>query len=339
MKNKKFINKKPFFIAEISSNHCGSINLAKKLINDAKKYGFDAVKLQTYTADCMTNKQSKFKISHGLWKNKSLWKLYNKARTPLEWHKKLFCYAKKINMKIFSTPFSIKSLHFLENLKCPIYKVSSFEITDLELIKQIAKTKKPMIISTGLANLKEIKQAVLIAKKNGCKDLTLLYCVSNYPSNNSDFNINNLKILKNKFKCRIGLSDHSNSYIPGILSISNGAEVFEKHIASNSQKSFDFQFSSKGLEIFEYKKNIIEAYKMSKNNKFTRSKSEMANLIFRRSIYANQDIKKGETITKNNVINLRPLLGIPANYLYRILGKKLKKNVKKGRPINNSLFK
>ena len=334
MKNeKKFINKKPFFIGEISANHCGSIKVAKKLIYDAKKFGFNAVKLQTYTADCMTHKRYKYKISKGLWKGKILWNLYNNAKTPIEWHKELFKYAKKINIKILSTPFSLKSLEILEKLKCKIYKVSSFEITDLELIKQIAKTKKPMIISTGLANLSEIGNAVNIAKKNGCKELTLLYCVSNYPSKNSDFNINNIRYLKKKFKCKVGLSDHSNSLIPGTLSVAFGSEVFEKHIALNSNKGIDSDFSAKGKEIVEYKNSIMDAYKMIESKKFKRSDSEMGNIIFRRSIFALKDLKKGEILQKNSIKNLRPLIGIPANNFAKILGKKLKKNVNAGNPI------
>ena len=202
---------KPFFIAELSANHCGDFNLAKKLIKTAKENGADAVKLQTYTADTMTIKSDKkyFKIKDGLWKGYQLWDLYNKAHTPLKWHRKLFSYAKSLGIKIFSTPFDESAVDFLEKLNCQIYKVSSFEITDLLLIKKIAKTKKPMIISTGTASLKEIELAFKTAKKYGAKEITLLYCISNYPARVEDFNLENIKILKKKFKCRIGLSDHS----------------------------------------------------------------------------------------------------------------------------------
>ena len=168
-----------------------------------QKSGADAVKLQTYTPDMMTIRSSKFKIKHGLWKNINLWKLYEDAQTPLNWHKKLFDVAKKINIKIFSTPFTVEAVDFLEKLKCEAYKIASFEMNDLNLIKRVSKTKKPVVISTGLANLDEIICSVKVAKQNGCKDLTILYCVSNYPSNNKDFNLNNIKILKNKFKCKL----------------------------------------------------------------------------------------------------------------------------------------
>ena len=190
---------KPYLVAEISANHCGNFQLAKKLISCAKKNGANAVKLQTYTADTMTIKSKKkyFKIKHGLHKGYNLWKLYNEAQTPLKWHKKLFYYGKKIGITIFSTPFDESAVDFLEKLKCPMYKIASFEMTDIPLIKKIASTKKPMIISTGLASLEEIETTFKISKKYGAKNITLLYCVSNYPSKNSDFNLNNIMILKN----------------------------------------------------------------------------------------------------------------------------------------------
>ena len=209
MTTKNFINKKPFLIAEISGNHGRKLVNAKKLIKKAKESGFDAVKLQTYTPDMMTLKKTKYKIKNGLWRSHNLWELYNKAQTPLKWHKTLFKYAKNLNIKIFSTPFSTEAVEFLEKLNCKIYKISSFEMNDLNLVKKIAETKKPMIISTGLSNLKEIEKTLKIAKKYGAKDITLLYCVSKYPSNHLDFDLNNLEIYKKKFNCRIGLSDHS----------------------------------------------------------------------------------------------------------------------------------
>ena len=194
----------PFFVAEISANHCGSIKKAKKLMFNAKKYGADAIKIQTYKPQTMTvNSRDKiFKIKKGLWKNYYMWDLYKKAFTPYEWHKELFEYAKKIKITLFSTPFDSSAVDLLEKLNCPIYKVASFELTDLPLIKKIALTKKPMIISTGMANLSEINEAVKVAKQNGCKNLTLLYCVSNYPSKISDFNLYNIHLLKKNLNVR-----------------------------------------------------------------------------------------------------------------------------------------
>ena len=195
---KKFISNKPFIIAEISANHNGSLSHAKKLINLAKNSGADAVKLQTYTPDMMTIKKNviNFKIKKGLWKGYNLWDLYNLGQTPLKWHKELFNYAKRKKIKIFSTPFSEEAVSFLENLNCPAYKIASFEMNDYNLVKTAAKTKKPLILSTGLSSMNEIEKAVSIAKKNGCKDLTLLYCISNYPSKSSDFNLNYINEFK-----------------------------------------------------------------------------------------------------------------------------------------------
>ena len=227
-----------FLIAEISANHCGNFKLAKKLIKCAKTNGANAVKLQTFTPDTMTINSNKkyFKIKQGLWKGYNLWDLYNKAQTPLKWHKELFRYGKSLGIKVFSTPYDETAVDFLEKLHCPIYKISSFEMTDLNLIKKVSKTKKPLIISTGMANLDEIETSFKVAKRNGAKDITLLYCVSNYPSSINDFNLNNIKILKDKFKCKVGISDHSTDNRVAIASVACGAEVIEKHIALDNQK-------------------------------------------------------------------------------------------------------
>ena len=252
---KNLLKKTPFFVAEISANHNGSLLHAKKLIKIAKKYGADAVKLQTYTPDTLTIKcnAKDFKIKSGLWNGKTLWDLYEKAHTPFEWHKELFQYAKKIKIICFSTPFDETAVDLLESLKCPFYKVASFEINHIPLIKKIAQTKKPIIISTGMANLKEIDLAYKVAKKNGAKEVILLYCVSNYPSKISDFNFNNIRILKERYNCRIGFSDHSTNNKVVAAAIASGAEIIEKHIALDRQKKgFDLAFSLKGKEIKDY---------------------------------------------------------------------------------------
>ncbi len=336
---KKFLNKIPFFIAEISGNHGGKIKNAKKLILNAKKFGADAVKLQTYTADMMTIKNST-EIKSGIWKKKNLWKLYEKAHTPMKWHKDLFEFAKKINIKIFSSPFSEDAVNFLENLNCPAYKIASFEMNDLNLVKCVAKTKKPMIISTGTFNLKEIKKTYNFAKKNGAKDITILYCVSSYPSKDEDFNLNNINILKKNFNCKIGFSDHSiGSRISEYAAIL-GAEVFEKHIASKDIKNaVDKKFSLIDKEINNYKKNIIKAFNLSYNKDFFRSKNELKQSYFRRSIYALETIKPGEILTKNNIRTLRPNAGIEADKYIEILGKKTIKLIKKNTPIKKTITK
>ena len=331
----------PYFVAEISANHCGNFQLAKKLIKCAKSNGADAVKLQTYTADTMTIKSNKkyFKIKNGLWKGYNLWNLYNDAHTPLKWHKKLFNYGKQIGINVFSTPFDESAVDFLEKLKCPMYKIASFEMTDIPLIKKIASTKKPMIISTGMANLKEIELAYKTAKKYGAKDIALLYCVSNYPSKNSDFNLNNIKILKNKFKCKVGLSDHSKDEKIAVASVAAGAVIIEKHIAlDNQKKGLDIKFSLKGKAIKRFREAIDLSYKLLGKETFYRHKSEEKNKIFRRSIFAAKDIKKNEKLTKVNIRRIRPGYGLSPIYYEKLLGKKSPLNLYRGDPINRRLL-
>ncbi len=335
----KRMNNKVFFIAEISANHCGNFKLAKKLIKCATSNGADAVKLQTYTADTMTLKSNKkyFKIKQGLWKGQTLWDLYNKAKTPLKWHKELFNYGKSLGIKVFSTPFDNTAVDFLEKLNCPIYKIASFEMTDLNLVKKVSQTKKPIIISTGMANLEEIETTFRTAKKNGAKDITLLYCVSNYPSSISDFNLNNIKILKNKFKCRVGISDHSTDNRVAIAAIASGAEVIEKHIAlDNQKKGFDINFSCKGKEIKKLRDDIDVSFKLLGKNSFFRNKSENKSKIFRRSIFTTKNIKKGEKFTKDNIKVIRPGNGIAPMYYDKFIGKTSKKNINAGTPFKKS---
>ena len=332
----------PFLVAEISANHNGKLSNALKLIKEAKLYGADAVKIQTYTPDSMTLKSNKkyFKIKHGLWKGYNLWELYNQAKTPYEWHEKLFKFAKKINIKIFSTPFDEKAVDFLEKLNCPIYKIASFEMTDLNLVKKVSQTKKPIIISTGMANLEEIETTFKMAKKNGVKDITLLYCVSNYPSSISDFNLNNIKILKDKFKCRVGISDHSTDNRVAIAAIASGAEVIEKHIAlDNQKKGFDIDFSLKGKEIKKLRDDIDVAFKLLGKNSFFRNKSENKSKIFRRSIFTTKNIKKGEKFTKDNIRVIRPGYGLMPKYFNKILNKRSPVNISKDEPLKPIVLK
>lgn len=334
-------NKIPFFVAEISANHCGNINLAKKLIKCAKDNGADAAKLQTYTADTMTIQSNKkyFKIKNGLWKGYDLWNLYNEAHTPLEWNKKLFDYGKKLGITIFSTPFDETAVNLLEKLKCPMYKVASFEITDLLLIKKISQTKKPIIISTGMASMEEIELAYRTAKNYGAKDITLLYCVSNYPSKNTDFNLNNIKILKNKFKCRVGLSDHSKDNRVAIAAIAVGAEMVEKHIALDKQKrGLDIEFSLKGKEIKKFKEDINLAYNLLGKNYFYRNKSENKSKIFRRSIFATENIKKGEKFNNQNIRRIRPGYGLEPKYYEKLIGRKSPITLDKGQPLKKFIL-
>ena len=331
----------PFFIAEISSNHCGDIKIAKKLIKCAKINGASAVKLQTYNADSMTIKSKKkyFKIKEGLWEGYQLWDLYNEAHTPLEWHKELFYFARKIKIPIFSTPFDEAAVDLLEDLNCPIYKIASFEMTDFPLIKKVAKTGKPMIISTGMASIEEIEETYHYAKKSGAKDISLLYCVSKYPADINDFNINNIKILKERFNCRIGLSDHSKDSNIARVAIAAGAEIIEKHIALNKQvKGLDIKFSLKGREIKKFVSVMNETYNMLGKKTFYRKKSEEKSKIFRRSIFAVKDIKKGEKFTKINVRRIRPGQGLPPKYFTKVLNRNSPFDFKAGEPLKNNVL-
>jgi pseudaminic acid synthase len=340
--SKNPLKKTPFFVAEISANHNGSLLHAKKLIKIAKKYGADAVKLQTYTPETMTvnSNKSDFKIKGGLWNGKTLWDLYAKAQTPFEWHKELFNYAKKLKITCFSTPFDETAVDLLEDLNCPFYKVASFEMSHIPLIKKIVKTRKPIIISTGMANLKEIDVAYKIAKNNGAKKIILLYCVSNYPSKISDFNFNNIKILKERYNCKIGFSDHSTDNKVVAAAIAAGAQVIEKHIALEGQKKgFDIAFSLKGKEIKNYLQVIKDTSLMMGKKYFFRNKSENRFLQFRRSIYAVSDIKKGEKFTKKNIRVIRPGFGIQPVFFEKLINKKSPFDIKREMPLSKLLLK
>ena len=331
----------PFFIAEISANHCGDKRHAKELIKCAKIYGADAVKLQTYTPDTMTinSKKKYFKIKSGLWKNHTLWDLYTKAHTPLSWHKELFEYAKSLKIKIFSTPFDNTAVDFLEKLNCPIYKISSFEMTDHDLVKKVSQTKKPIIISTGMATLDEIEETFIVANKNGAKDITLLYCVSNYPSSIKDFNLNNIKILREKFNCKVGLSDHSKDNRVAMTSVALGAEVIEKHIAlKNQRKGFDIKFSLKGEEIKKFRSDIDSVSQLMGKKNFFRGKSEKKSKIFRRSLFSTASIKKGEKFTKENIKVIRPGYGIAPKYYKFLLNKKSPVNLNQEEPLSKNIL-
>ena len=342
MISKNPLKKTPYFVAEISANHNGSLFNAKQLIKIAKNYGADAVKLQTYTPGSLTIKSNKpdFKIRRGLWNGKTLWDLYEKAQTPFEWHKELFDYAKKIKITCFSTPFEESAVDLLESLNCPFYKLASFEMNHISLIKKIAQTRKPIIVSTGMANLKEIDLTYNTAKKNGAKEIILLYCVSNYPSKISDFNFNNIYILKERYNCKVGFSDHSTDNKVVAAAVAAGAEVIEKHIALEGQKKgFDLAFSLKGKEIKDYAQVIKETSLMMGKEYFFRNKSENQSSQFRRSIYAVSNIKKGEKFTKKNIRVIRPGFGIQPIYFEKLINKRSPFNINRETPLKKLLLK
>ena len=342
MKKNIFSKKQVTLIAELSANHNGSLQHAKKLIKLAKKSGADIVKLQTYSPDSMTinSNRREFKINSGLWKGSNLWELYSKGQTPLSWHVKLFSYAKSLNIPCFSTPFDTKSVDFLEKLNCPYYKIASNEITHYPLIKKISKTKKPVIISTGMSNFKEVEKAYYTAKINGASEIILLYCVSNYPADFHDFNFENIKILKNKFKCKVGFSDHSVDNRIAMAAISAGADIVEKHFALKNQKSgLDVDFSIKGNELKIFKDDMKLAYQMRGKPYFYVSKKERKNIKFRRSIYVTQNIKKGEKFSEKNIKVIRPNFGLCPSFYEKLLGKKSLYNFKKNTPLTKKALK
>jgi len=327
---------RPFIIAEISGNHGGSKKKFLQHIIQAKKAGADMVKIQTYEPQDITIKSSskKFKIKKGLWKNKTLWKLYQGAHTPFDWHEDAFKLAKKIKIPIFSTPFSERSLNFLFKFKPPIYKIASFEITDINLIKKIAQKNKPIIISTGLSSYKEIKKAIKVIEKYHNK-IIILYCVSGYPTPEKESNISTLLSFKKIFKKKIiGLSDHTNDINSSLAACALGAKLIEKHFKiSNKIKSHDSKFSINPDQLMELRKRSEKVFLSIGQKKLKIKKSEKNSLFLRRSIFALKEIKKNEKITKDNIITKRPKIGIGAELYFKIIGKKIRRTIKKDDPI------
>lgn len=319
----------PYIIAELSGNHNGELNRAFKLMEEAKNAGADAVKLQTYTADTITINCEKpeFVIEGGIWDGRKLYELYQEAHTPWEWHIALFEKGRELGITVFSTPFDETAVDFLESLEAPLYKIASFEITHHPLIAYTARTKKPMIMSTGMASLEEIGSAVDIAFKNGCPDLTLLHCVSEYPALTENSNLATMIDLKYQFpKCKVGLSDHTLGTTVAIAAAAHGASVIEKHVTlSRAEGGVDSAFS---LEPEELKYLCIAtkeaALAMGKIN-YTRSVSEQKNAIFRRSIYVVENIEEGETFTASNLKVIRPGFGLSPSLYDKIIGKKAAK--------------
>ena len=326
----------PFVIAEMSANHGGDIKNVFKTIDSAKKTGANALKIQTYTADSMTLNINKpnFKINKGLWSGHKLYDLYKEAHTPLDWHKDIFDYAKKIKFIIFSSVFNIENVSLLEKLNCPAYKIASFEINDHELIGEVAKTGKPIIISTGMSNLKEIREAVFTAKKNGCKNLALLYCVSGYPTPIEEINLKSISFLKKEFDLNIGLSDHTIGTKAAELAVCLGANIIEKHFTiSKKIKSADSSFSATPKEFTNLVLKVKEAKKYIGKEFLFIKKSEKSNIMFRRSLYFTNNLTKGSKITKNDVKKLRPGYGLSPKFIKKVIGKKVSKNIKIGDPV------
>ena len=337
--NKRKISNKnsPYIIAEISANHDGSINKAKKTIKAAKKIGADAVKIQSYTPDTMTLNctKSDFLINEGLWKGNSLYELYSKAYTPFEWHKELFEYANKENITLFSSPFDETAVDLLESLNTPAYKIASFELVDLPLIGYVAKFKKPMIMSTGMANEQEISEAIETAKINGCDEIVLLHCISSYPAPIEQANINTMLKLKKVFNVQVGLSDHTLGNTASIVATSLGASVIEKHFTVNrSDGGPDSSFSLEPKEMCFFIKSCRESFNSLGKKRILKMPAEEKSIIFRRSLYFVKEIKKGEKIKRESVRRIRPGYGLSPKYLDDVIGCKAKYNLSPGQKVS-----
>ncbi len=331
----------PYVIAEISANHNGDIEVAKASIISAKESGADAVKLQTYTPDTMTIDCDKddFLIKDGLWKGNNLYKLYQEAFTPFEWHEELFTFAREVGITLFSTPFDESAVKLLESVNAPAYKVASFEVTDLTLLRCIASTKKPVIMSTGMANRNEIDEAVKTLFENGTSELAILHCVSGYPTTPEDANLKTIVDLKERYKCVIGLSDHTLTNSTAIASVALGASIIEKHfIIDPSMGGPDSSFSITPDQLSNLKKSTSEARNAIGKINYELKGEEKNMIKFRRSLYAVKDIKSGERFTKLNMRRIRPGYGIEPKHFEDVLGKTANKDIDFGTALNWDLI-
>ncbi len=337
-------NQSPFIIAEMSGNHNQSLEKAIKIVDEVKKSGADAIKLQTYKAETITlnSKRAEFTISNkkNLWKGQTLHSLFKKAYTPWEWHEKIFQYAKKIGLIYFSSPFDETAVDFLVKLKVPAIKIASFENNHIPLIKKISTTNIPIIMSTGMASIKEIEESIKIIKKNSKNSFALLKCTSTYPASPKNSNLKTIIDMKKKFKCEIGLSDHTLGNGSAISAIAYGATIIEKHFTlDRAEGGVDSQFS---LEPQEFKKLVDEckeAWQAKGKIFYGPTPDEKNSLKYRRSIYAKKDIKKGEVFTAKNLTVIRPSKGLHPRYFEKIIGKVATRNINFSQPIKKSFFK
>jgi pseudaminic acid synthase len=323
----------PYIIAEVSANHNGSILRAKETILAARNAGVDAVKIQTYTPDTMTIEADNpdFYINDGLWKGRSLYDLYSEAYTPFEWHKELFSYANKIGVTLFSSPFDETAVDLLDSLGAPAYKVASFEVVDLPLIKYIARKQKPILMSTGMASLEEIGGAIEAAKSIGNDNILLFHCISSYPAPLSEANLNMIQILQKEFNIQVGLSDHTIGNLASILATSMGAAAIEKHFTLNrSDGGVDSSFSLEPIEMEALVNETKEAFHALGSKSFSRPSVEDSNKVFRRSLYFVKDVDEGEVITKESVRRIRPGFGLEAKYFDYVIGSKCLIPAKRG---------
>ncbi|OMP65790.1 pseudaminic acid synthase [Domibacillus epiphyticus] len=334
---------KPFIIAEMSGNHNQSLDRALEIVEAAAKSGAHALKIQTYTADTMTlnieNPDFQINDEKSLWNGQKLYQLYQQAYTPWEWHKPIFERARELGMIPFSTPFDETAVDFLEELDVPLYKIASFENTDIPLIKKVAATGKPMIVSTGMATVAELDELVAAAREAGCKDLILLKCTSTYPATPENTNISTIPHMRELFNVQVGLSDHTMGTGVAVASVALGATVIEKHFTlSRADGGVDSAFS---MEPGEMKALVVEterAWQAIGSITYGPTEKEKASLKFRRSIYVAKDIKAGERFTKENIKVVRPGYGLEPKYINLILGKKSKSDISEGTPLSLELL-
>jgi pseudaminic acid synthase len=330
-----------YVIAEISANHNQDFGTAVKLIRKAKECGVDAVKFQAYTPDTLTvNVDNKyFRIKHPRWRGQTLYELYKKAYTPWKWFKKLKKVADDLGILFFATAFDKTSVDFLEELDVKLHKISSFELVDLPLIEYAAKTKKPLILSTGMATIKEIEDAVDTARRTGAKKIILLKCVNSYPAKPEEINLRTIPDMKKRFGCPVGLSDHSLGIGAAVCAVALGADVIEKHFTLwRKTKTPDYSFSIEPQELKELVENVRVAEKALGNAQYKLTEDEKKSIIYRRSLFAVENIKKGGFFTEENVKSIRPAYGLRPKYIATILGKKAKRDIKKGTPLGWDLI-
>jgi pseudaminic acid synthase len=323
----------PYVIAELSANHNGSLDTALKIINEVKSAGANAVKIQTYKPDTITIKSDlpDFRINTGIWAGRTLWELYEWAHTPWEWHRTIFEHAHKVGISIFSSPFDCTAVDFLEDLNAPAYKVASFEVIDIPLIRYIAGTGKPMIISTGMANAEEIQEAIEAAYEGGCKDVAVLHCVSGYPAPAKDYNIFCIPDMIDRFKRVTGLSDHTLSNATAVASVALGASIIEKHVTlDRTAGGPDDSFSLEPQELASLCQDVRTAWESLGHVNYDRKSSEIGNTKFRRSLYFVKDMSYGEVVTDQCVKSVRPGFGLAPKYLDSVIGRQMHCDVAAG---------
>lgn len=329
---------RPFVIAEMSGNHNQSLERALGIVEAAAKAGVHALKIQTYTADTMTLDVSEreFHISDpsSLWAGTSLYKLYQSAYTPWEWHKPIFDKCKELGIIGFSTPFDETAVDFLEELDAPCYKIASFENTDIPLIRKVAATGKPIIISTGMATVAELDETARTARDAGCRDLILLKCTSSYPATPADSNLLTIPDMRARFGCEVGLSDHTMGVGTAVAAVALGATVIEKHFTlRRADGGVDSAFSMEPAEMQELVTETMRAWQALGEVQYGATEAEKGSLVFRRSLYIAEDLKAGEVLTRKNLRAIRPGYGLPPKYLEQLLGRKVNRTVKKGTPM------